>query len=433
MPPHTSEWKHEVSRIVESHRARRTEPIPIAARQHAARHGHTTAQDRAARIAASVAARYASVPTYTELLEQRRAAAAEEAAHALAETERQLAMSASAVSQRWQETDALAEPESVFLSDKPQMAAYSAAVDDLPFEAESVFLFEPEPQMQPAITGTILLPELPVRSAEMNMHAPETVLEPALEDLLASSVITPPVPLPANLIEFPRELIATRRVRPQLAEGPLRITTANETAQAQLRIFEVESDAAIETEAIPPTVVPESSPEPAPEQFRASSWSSICLDAQPDVAEQLYADRYEQFSVPLQSASIDRRLMAFAVDFCLVTGAFLAFLFVFALSTPHLPGGKTAAVMGSVVYLALWVLYQFLFFTLGDATAGMYYARIALCTFEDENPSRKAMRKRLAAWWISALPLGLGFAWALLDEDNLSWHDRMCRIYQRSY
>jgi uncharacterized RDD family membrane protein YckC len=125
--------------------------------------------------------------------------------------------------------------------------------------------------------------------------------------------------------------------------------------------------------------------------------------------------------------------MALAVDFCLVTSAFLAFLFVFALSTPHLPAGKAALVAGTVVYLALWVLYQFLFFSLSDATAGMRYAHIALCTFEDENPSRKAMQRRLAVWWISALPLGLGLAWALFDEDSLCWHDKITRMYQRSY
>ena len=30
------------------------------------------------------------------------------------------------------------------------------------------------------------------------------------------------LPLPANLIEFPRELVAARKARPRLAEGPLR-------------------------------------------------------------------------------------------------------------------------------------------------------------------------------------------------------------------
>jgi hypothetical protein len=34
---------------------------------------------------------------------------------------------------------------------------------------------------------------------------------------------------------------------------------------------------------------------------------------------------------------------------------------------------------------------------------------------------------------LSAAPLGLGFAWAWFDPDRLTWHDRLSRIYQRSY
>jgi hypothetical protein len=63
----------------------------------------------------------------------------------------------------------------------------------------------------------------------------------------------------------------------------------------------------------------------------------------------------------------------------------------------------------------------------------MRCARIALCTFDDENPDRRALRHRIAAACLAALPLGLGFFWALLDEDHLGWHDRMTRTYQRSY
>jgi hypothetical protein len=63
----------------------------------------------------------------------------------------------------------------------------------------------------------------------------------------------------------------------------------------------------------------------------------------------------------------------------------------------------------------------------------MRYAKIALCTFDDENPSRRAMRGRIGALLLSALPLGLGFLWTFFDEDHLSWHDRITRTYQRSY
>jgi uncharacterized RDD family membrane protein YckC len=81
----------------------------------------------------------------------------------------------------------------------------------------------------------------------------------------------------------------------------------------------------------------------------------------------------------------------------------------------------------------LCLLYQALFFSFSQATPGMRCARIALCTFDDENPTRSAMRRRMLAMLLSACPLGLGFLWATIDEDRLAWHDRISRMYQRSY
>jgi hypothetical protein len=61
----------------------------------------------------------------------------------------------------------------------------------------------------------------------------------------------------------------------------------------------------------------------------------------------------------------------------------------------------------------------------------MRYARISLCTFDDQNPTRGQLHGRLVAMILSLLPLGLGLAWAIFDEDHLSWHDRLSKTYQR--
>ncbi len=85
------------------------------------------------------------------------------------------------------------------------------------------------------------------------------------------------------------------------------------------------------------------------------------------------------------------------------------------------------------IFLFFTVMYQLLFFTLNDATPGMRMMRIAFCTFRENNPSRKAIRRRLISTALAACPLGLGLAWTLLDSDSLGWHDRMSRMYPRSY
>jgi hypothetical protein len=61
----------------------------------------------------------------------------------------------------------------------------------------------------------------------------------------------------------------------------------------------------------------------------------------------------------------------------------------------------------------------------------MKYAGVSLCTFDDELPTRAQLRGRLAALLLSVLPVGLGLAWAIFDEEHLTWHDRLSRTYLR--
>jgi hypothetical protein len=43
------------------------------------------------------------------------------------------------------------------------------------------------------------------------------------------------------------------------------------------------------------------------------------------------------------------------------------------------------------------------------------------------------MRRRVGAQMLAVCPLGLGLLWVLLDDDRLGWHDRISRMYQRTY
>ncbi len=219
-------------------------------------------------------------------------------------------------------------------------------------------------------------------------------------------------PLAVNLIEFPRELVAARKMRPRLAEGPLREAPQDELDQ--LRIFEVAPESISQTVNIGPS---------------PADWSPIRLDIETST------DGGESVSpqIPLKTAALEDRIMAGIFDLALIVSAFAIFVLVFAACTAHPPSGKPAMVAAGLVLAGFGLLYQYLFFKYSDGTPGMRYAKIALCTFEDENPTRKAMCMRVLYVLLSAAPLGLGFAWAWFDPDRLTWHDRLSRIYQRSY
>jgi uncharacterized RDD family membrane protein YckC len=250
-----------------------------------------------------------------------------------------------------------------------------------------------------------------------------------------------PEPLPANLIEFPRQLVASRKARPRLAEGPLR-EDGSEPGENQLRIFEVDT-AQISTE-------------PAVEDAQAAQWTSIFLDlpqrGQAAVSEEATAAA-SAASLP-GAASVARRAAAAAINGSIIGLAMAAFGAAAMITSGNagllqsLSVGSAAGVLvgelrtpdgrgllgaGAVIALLLCLAYQALFFTFSTATPGMRCVRIGLCTFGDENPTRRAMRRRILAVVLSAVPFGLGFIWAALDEERLSWHDRVSGMYQRGY
>ena len=229
--------------------------------------------------------------------------------------------------------------------------------------------------------------------------------------------LEPSIPIPGNLLEFPRQLVAPKKARPRLAEGPLLLEEA--VRNPQLRIFEVEPVA--------------EAPELAP---AAMEWSSIRLDAHtvtavidnPDAPTAVLASL-----LPPQVAPMHLRVMAAVVDGLLVLGGFVVFAAAAAYVAGSVPAGAFAGIIAGGTLALLYLAYQALFFYFSDSTPGMRYARIGLCTFSDENPSRSAMRRRILAQLVAVCPLGIGVLWMLLDDDRLGWHDRISRMYQRAY
>ena len=166
-------------------------------------------------------------------------------------------------------------------------------------------------------------------------------------------------------------------------------------------------------------------------------WSSIWLDAHTvtEVIENPDASPTALLAslLPPQVAPMHLRAMATAVDGLLVLGGFVLFAAAAAYVAGAVPVGTVAGIAAGGALALLYLSYQALFFWLNDSTPGMRYARIGLCTFSDENPSRSAMRKRILAQLVAVCPLGLGVLWMLLDDDRLGWHDRISRMYQRAY
>ncbi len=228
-------------------------------------------------------------------------------------------------------------------------------------------------------------------------------------------------PIYANLIQFPREMIATRRMRPRRDEGPL----AGTEQGPQLSIFEVDPD----TISVQPSAP--GADEPAVPAWMRPEWPVLDLvepkpeDFQQDQAPQVRAALVED------SAPLSRRLMAIVVDGALITAVFAGLVRMAAVGASSFHNPRAAAVAAMFALLLIGAAYLTSFFAWTSWTPGMKYAGIELCTLDGATPVRAQRYARLMALPLSVLPLGMGLAWALFDEWNLTWHDRLSATYLR--
>jgi uncharacterized RDD family membrane protein YckC len=378
---------------------------------------HPLANGRAARAAARVAARYANAPSYSEML-------TEEAC---------IAMRAARVAQRAAD-DAHAAVQMV-------LAGLEAASPDSYIDASLALETLPDPQPGPKPASA---PQSRSQSAARAVAVPAPTLAPAAEpedDPFAEMRLAPPLdpspaaqsflqpgavdqskPIPANLIQFPREIVATRRLRPRLAEGPL----AEHESAPQLSIFEVDPGA-VSTRPAAPALSESAAP-----AWMQPEWT--VQQAETQAAEALLAEP-EPETVPVSPvvdlAPVERRLLSIVIDGALSLAAFAGLVRLAAPAARFLHSPRIVEVCVVLAVLLAFAGYQSLFASLTKVTPGMWYAGIGLCTLNGYVPERPQRCARLLALLLSVLPLGLGLAWSMFDEDRLTWHDRLSGTYLR--
>jgi uncharacterized RDD family membrane protein YckC len=124
------------------------------------------------------------------------------------------------------------------------------------------------------------------------------------------------------------------------------------------------------------------------------------------------------------SAPLARRLAALLYDALLLAGL----LFVFTLLLIFARGGRAIAA-GSLWYEASLVGVAFAFcglsWTRGGQTVGMKAWRIRVVARDGTSPDWPRATRRFFASWLSLLPAGLGYWWALVDRERCCWHDRL--------
>jgi uncharacterized RDD family membrane protein YckC len=123
------------------------------------------------------------------------------------------------------------------------------------------------------------------------------------------------------------------------------------------------------------------------------------------------------------------RLMAAAADASMVLTALGLFLAVFFLSGGDIVLSKQNApfLLGAPLGIALF--YRLLWYLANTDTPGMRFAGLRLVNFDGRPPGLEERGLRQAAGALSVLSAGLGLVWAMVDEENLTWHDHISKTF----
>ena len=251
--------------------------------------------------------------------------------------------------------------------------------------------------------------------------------EPAQPDWTARDNTEVPTPSRQSVAEDSRQVAISAEPKSQnLTEKPLPAKLV--AAEATAKIIEFPRSAA------PPRPLDELA-EPvldrprileAPEIVPAGpALGGILIEA----AEEEPAERRPGFEIPLQAARLTRRIGAGATDFLIVCMALSGFGYVFFRIAAILPPFTQAAGWGMFIAGVFWVAYQYLFLVHAGTTPGLKIMKLQLSRFDGKPVPRGLRRWRVLASLLSGLSLGLGFAWCMLDEDELCWHDRITHTY----
>ena len=140
-------------------------------------------------------------------------------------------------------------------------------------------------------------------------------------------------------------------------------------------------------------------------------------------------ERQPGVDMPLQTARLSRRIFAGAVDALFVAGATAIFGYMFLRFNPSLPQMRVAVEVAAALTVILWFAYQSAFLIFCGTTPGLRATRLKISRFDGGPASRNLRRWRVVASALSFVSLGLGYAWSFLDEDQLSWHDRITKTH----
>jgi uncharacterized RDD family membrane protein YckC len=131
-----------------------------------------------------------------------------------------------------------------------------------------------------------------------------------------------------------------------------------------------------------------------------------------------------------RAAPIKQRALAGLLDVTLIAVAAGLFVGVFAALTTYWrpdavanPEIKTVA----AVFFALLSFYWLVFIYYIGRTQGMFWMQLEIVSLDGTEPENSQRLMRALGTIVSTASFGIGFAWSLVDEEALTFHDNMSK------
>lgn len=140
----------------------------------------------------------------------------------------------------------------------------------------------------------------------------------------------------------------------------------------------------------------------------------------------------EQRVVLYPVAAMEERRLAALIDGACLLFAYGGFLALFGSLGGQFTFSKMSATVYSIAFAIVYLQYFSLFTVFGGTTPGMMLRGLQVVEFSGETPSPRKLLLRAAGYTLSAGTFFLGFLWAMWDEDELTWHDRISHTYLSS-
>lgn len=233
-------------------------------------------------------------------------------------------------------------------------------------------------------------------------------------------------PEPPKIIHFPR----SATVLPDVPAEDLALAAeaVSPSLEGPPRIMDVEEEPALSGEFERESAKPE---RPVIQARLAEQMELLPSFEDMTLEPAHHTERVQSEEIPTPAA-LAQRFIAGVVDVATVAAAVMLFDFAFVRMAEDDPHSRLALLFGLCVSGTLWIVFQYLFLVYGKGTPGMRFAQLELASFDGKPLTVITRRYRAAASTLSAASVGLGYAWAFVDEDQLGWHDRITRTLLRS-